>query len=299
MDMIEDIRTMDQLKVITFSKYKRCDVKKEWLDSMVQHKIESSCHWTTELICSGLFSDLWELILLFYAKYIHSGNPKLPIYLDRRFQWFKQVAHGVDELSLRNNVDIRKLFIEMVCILCISKRTHSYEMVKIPKDITIPKSRLVAPTIDFNKAFKPADPKELIISMNEFGYMLHTKNVMGACFWIEWMIQFMQKHKCVAVDRPYCSKYKTDAVWLIWDTLLGFVKNPLIQQILESIIRLFTIAYSPACKERRRFLLYYAISLVCDPIQMNVELVSDKKIISQAYEKCGSMFKEIKKQEVK
>ncbi len=129
--------------------------------------------------------------------------------------------------------------------------------------------------------------------------MLHTKNFLGAFFWIEWMIQFMQKHKCVAVDRPYCSKYKTDAVWLIWDTILGHTKDPLITQILESNIRLFTIAYSPACKERRRFLLYYAISLVCEPIQMNVEMVSDKKIVSQAYEKCGSMFKEIKKQEVK
>lgn len=62
--MIEDIRTADQFKLITFSKYKRTEVKKEWLNSMNKELLEACCYWTTELICSGLLVDLWELILL-------------------------------------------------------------------------------------------------------------------------------------------------------------------------------------------------------------------------------------------
>jgi hypothetical protein len=63
-------------------------------------------------------------------------------------------------------MEIRKLFTEMVCILCISPRHHSYEVVKITED-GIPTTRLKAPTIEFNKCFKPNDPKELFIAMND------------------------------------------------------------------------------------------------------------------------------------
>lgn len=299
MDLIDDIRTMDQFKTITFSKYKRPDVKKEWMNSMIKASIEPCCYWTTELICSALFTDLWELILFFYAKYIHVGNPKLPIYLDMRFQLFKKTVMTMDELQLRNNLEIRKLFIEMVCVLCTSTRSHSYEAVQISKEIGIPKSKLVAPTIEFNKAFKPADPRELIVAMNEFGYMLHSKNVMGACYWIEWIIQFTNAHKCVAVERPYSVKHKTDGIWVVWDTILCYTEHALCKQIIEALLRLFSIAFVPASKDRRKFLIYEAITLCCDQVKLDIQMVSNPKIIEQAYEKCWLMFKDIKKHEMK
>jgi hypothetical protein len=297
--MIEDIRTEDQFKTTTFSKYQKSAVKKEWLNNMIKGKIEASCYWTTELICSGHFVDLWELILLFYAKYIHVGNPKLPIYLDMRFQSFKKELDGVSELTLRNNVEIRKIFVEMICILCTSKRHHSFEIIQISAEEGIPTSKLKAPTIEYNKAFQPNDPKELFIAMNEFGYMLHTKNTIGACFWVEWLIQFTQKRKCVVVERNYSRKHKTDSIWLLWDTIIAYSNGVLIEKIIKSVISLFSIAFVPASKERRRFLIYYAISLCCDPIQFDVDMISNKSIIEQAYGKCSVMYEEIKKHEIK
>ena len=178
--MIEDIRTEDQFKVMTFSKYKRTDVKKEWMNTMNKGLLEACCNWTTELICSGLLLDVWELIFLFSFRHIHRGNPKLPLYLDMRYQGFKKVMEGTTELAVRNNPEIRKLFLEMVCVLASSKRSHAYEIISIPKEEGIPKTRLKAPTIEFNKAFRPNDPKELFIPMNEFSYMLHEKNAIGA-----------------------------------------------------------------------------------------------------------------------
>jgi hypothetical protein len=296
---IEDIRTEDQFRITTFSKYKRVDVKKEWLNSVMKGKIESCCYWTTELVCSGLFVDLWDLILLYYAKYIHVGNPKLPIYLEMRFQSFKKMAEGVNELTLRNKEEIRKLFIEIICILSTSKRHHSYEIIQIPKEDGIPSSRLKAPTIEFNKAFKQNDPKELFIAMNEFSYMLHCKNTVGACFWIEWLFQFTHKRKCLIAERNYSTKHKQDAVWLLWDTILLYAEGPLIQKIIQNVLSLFSIAFVPAAKERRRFLLYYAVSLCCEQISLEIEMISDKKIIEQVYKKCSVMYKDIKAHEVK
>lgn len=295
--MIEDVRT--DFKTLTFSKYQRHEVKKEWMNNMIKGKIEPCCYWTTELVCSGLFVDLWELILSFYAKYIHKGNPKLPIYIEMRFNTFRQHAEGVSELTLRNIPEIRTLFTEMICMMCTSTRYHSYEIIQIPKDEGIPTSRLKAPTIEYNKAFRPTDPKELFISMNEFGYMLHSKNTIGACFWVEWLLHFTQKKKCAIVERDYSTKYRSDSIWLIWDTIQAYAEGVLVLKIIKSLSSLFSIAFVPASKERRRFLIYYAITLCCEPIPLDVDMVANKKLIEHASQTCSIMYDEIKIHEIK
>jgi hypothetical protein len=295
--MIEDIRTEDQFKVLTFSKYKRTEVKKEWLNSINKGLLEACCYWTTELMCSGLLLDLWELIFMYSFRYIHRGNPKLPLYLEMRYQMFKKTIDGTTELELRNNEEIRKLFLEIVCVLASSKRSHAYEIVPIPKEEGIPKTRLKAPTIEFNKAFRPNDPKELFIPMNEFSYMLYEKNAIGACFWIEWLFSFFHKRKFVLTDRTFCQP--KDPIWLVWETILLYAKEQMVDKIVKSILSLFCGAYSSSCKEKRRFMIYYAITLCCEPIPFDVEIISNKKIIEQAYIKGNVLFQDKKTHEVK
>jgi len=292
--MIEDIRTEDQFKVMTFSKYKRMDVKKEWMNTMNKGLLEACCNWTTELICSGLLLDLWELLFLFSFRNIHRGNPKLPMYLDMRYQGFKKIMEGTTELAVRNNPEIRKLFLEMVCVLASSKRSHAYEIISIPKEEGIPKTRLKAPTIEYNKAFRPNDPKELFIPMNEFSYMLHEKNAIGACFWIEWLLAFFHKRKCVLTDRQ-----TKDPIWLVWETILLYAKDPMVEKVVRASLSLFSAAYSPSSKEKRRFMMYYAITLCCEPVSFDVEIITNKKIIEQAYVKGDLLFQEKKLHEVK
>ena len=123
---ISDIREKKEFKAKTFSGYKKSDVKKSLIQNINNKKIEEACYWSAELICSGHLIDLWNIILLYISNYIHLGNPKLPIYINIRFNDFKQILNSgyIDnELKLRNNNNIRKLFAEIICIICLSKKS--------------------------------------------------------------------------------------------------------------------------------------------------------------------------------
>lgn len=307
--VIEDARDASFFKKTTFSKYELSAVKKELLKSLVEGKLEQCCHWSTELVCSGHFTELWELVFLFFGKYVHAGNPKLPIYLELRLRAFVQAARAEPvELDLRNNLLVRKLVAEMMCVLALSPKRHGLEPVKVRKDeldLLNLHERFKAPGVTFaGKAFKPGDPKELFVPLNEFAYALHAKRNVDACYWLEWMMQFEGAKKALkCAPREYVSgkSAATDFVWLFLDVLMGQLKKKGVveEKVAASTLALFCINYTTAACERRRFLLYFLVALCCEPVAMDADIVPDKKIIEAVFPKCSLMYKDILRHSIK
>lgn len=316
---INDIRSSGDFKGISFSNFKKTDVKKELLNSLINSKIEPACYWSAELICAGHYGDLWETILHFYSKYIHLGNPKICIYLELRINHFKDIINNGyrdNELRMRNNDKIRRLFCEVMCVLCDAKRKHSFDNIKIKKDdfdMTQMTDRFKASSRKFaDEIFLQEDPKELFIAMNELAYNIDesVKNNITACYWMEWIMEFeaicKQKHEKILCERrnfvPVDSKFQMDVIWMIWDLFIQESKkrSKIVNKIMEAMLHLFTLKYTTGCYKKRKNILYFATSLLCENINTEEEIIrkSQQEIVTNIIKKVDMVYKQIKKNEI-
>jgi len=314
--IIEDTRKSTDFKTLTLSNYKKSEVKNALIESMLREKIENACNWSSELICSGHFFELWEVILLFFSKYIYLGNPKIPFYLKKRFKLFREITNSglfFNEMDLRNDETIRKLFAEIICVLTISKKKNNIDYIKIDRDeefdMTKNKDRFKAPTLDFaNKVMKPQDPKELSIAINELLYNLSIKDYKFSYYWVDWIIEFdticrSRKEQCVCykrVDLSVEKKYIKDIIWLVWECII-YQSNDLsnfIKETVQALFDLFCIKYTNACCKKRRYIIYYAVSIMFEPIDLTINLIEDKDLIEFYKEKINEVYRDIKKNEI-
>ena len=315
---INDVRPGPQFKSISFSGYKKTDVRKQLIESMKNGKLEPAANWCAELICAGHFMEVWEIILHYTGKHIHLGNPKIVIYLQMRFDIFKNImtqGQYLNELQLRNHPTIRKLFAEVISTLTLSNRKHSFEPIKINRveefDMTQMTERLKATSMSYAvDILKKEDPKELFIAINEFSYHISkdSHSTIGACYWIEWLIEFdaickkrrepcfCEKRSKIAVEK----KYQRDIIWILWDSLFYYceiIENQYIDKLMKAIFDIFCIKYTTASSKKRRYLLYFAVALLTEPVPTNIELMTNKPMIQNVVEKINEVYKQIKKQE--
>ena len=319
---IDDKRT--GFKNITFSKFQKSKAKQELIKCIYDNKIENANYWTAEFICAGHYLDLWEIIILYATRYIHSGNPKLPIYLNMRFDNFTSIINTGyinDMLILRNNSKIRNLFSEIICILCYSNKKQTYQEIKLNKleefDLINLSSKFKAPNVSFLEiVFKDDDPTELLIPVNELIYSITSGNMIDACYWYEWIIEYenickKKKKQCICQVRSYAPEGShNDIIWIIWDILFYYAdpknsvsKNtsnlPVINKIIKSLYSLFIIKYKSTSRTKRKYIIYYAFSILTDNIDLDIALINEtnKDKIKVIVEKIDNVYRDIKKNE--
>lgn len=314
---INDLRSPAMFRGISFSGFKKTEVKTQMIENMKKGKVEQACYWCAELIGAGHYSDIWELILHFFGKHIHLANPKIAIYLSMRHVIFKNiVAQGFysTPLQLRNNSQIRRLFAEIICNLTLSPKKPSVEPIKIDRKEEFEILHLIekarAPSLEYSSdIFMKEDPNELTIALNEFAFQISkdSKNMTAACYWVEWLSEFevicktrKQPIRCQRRSYPVDKNFQKDAVWLIWDAILTESErrdNALVNKIIQSIMEIFCINYTTAANKRRRHLMYFAISLLTEPVVITGDIVSNREVLQIVMSHVNQLYSQIKQNE--
>jgi hypothetical protein len=174
------------------------------------------------------------------------------------------------------------------------------------------RDKFKAPSNKFaQEIFLTEDPKELFPAVNEIAFNIseECKNTMNACYWLEWIMEFeticKAKREQIICERRNFSqvntKFQKDIIWIVWDLFLFESKkrSKFIQKTMASLFSLFTLKYIPGCQKKRKNLLYFAISLLCENIISNEEIIrlSQQEIVSNILKKVDSVYKQIKQNE--
>jgi hypothetical protein len=315
---ISDIRTEKDFRGISFSGYKLTEVKANLVKCLKENKIEDACYWSAEMVCSAHYLELWDAVIGYYAKYIHIANPKMANYLEQRIRLFVDIIKQYSglELTARNNLKIRHLVCEVICMVCSAKKSNACADVKIQesdRDISAIRDRYNAPNIDYLKSvFKEDDPRELYIPVNELCYQISKDggSPYSACFWIEWINDHVKTalrtgtrvlcNRRVFPDVYVLEPLQMDSVWLVWDALIKEAetrRKPLLRKVMNSLLYLFSLKYTSGTYVKRKHLLFFAVSLLTLPMNIEKEPLltpQTKELIDVVKAKVNKIYRQIK-----
>ena len=313
---IDDIRSTTDFKGNTFSNFKKTEVKKQLENNLNQGRIEPSCYWAAEFICANQYNALWDILICFYFKHIHTGNVKACVYLKNRMASYTQIAkNGYKdiEIHMRNSQHIRILFCEVICVLCESKRGRTFTEVKInPEnfDLSICVDKFRAPNTEYAIFFDAEkDPKDLFIALNEFSYNIahNSEDNVMACYWMEWVVAYNATcvrngivNKCG--NRHFAQveyKHKSHIIWLLWHAIIS--ESQMREQIVENIIQdcffIYCFNFGTGCVAKRKSIIYFSISLLTEQFSTSEPIIGDKNKLSNIIENIDHIYTQIKQNE--
>ena len=92
-----------------------------------------------------------------------------------------------------------------------------------------------------------------------------------------------------------------DIVWIVWDVFLNEAnkRQKIVPKVVNSLLNLFTLKYTSGCNRKRKYILYFVVSLLCENPNMDEEIIREKQkeIVSNVIKKIGSVYKQIKQNE--
>jgi hypothetical protein len=223
-------------------------------------------------------------------------------------------------LLLRNNVIIRELIVELVCIIILSRKRKLEQLKKITKgDFVLSsfKLRLEAKDSSLSSNYlKENDPSEVRIAMNELVYQMKQRNFDKVLYWLSWMLEwdklnvkqygkFKVHPRLVQGVEP---KFATNIIWLIWEYINDIrfkvntfsTHNSLTEEDNEQINYLwkcFTLNYSNTKRNKRIHLVIWALKIIVNPLDFSIKLIDKEYLLFQILANYNIMIEKIKSQE--
>jgi hypothetical protein len=100
---------------------------------------------------------------------------------------------------------------------------------------------------------------------------------------------------------PVDNKHQMDIIWIVWDVFLSESekRSKIVQKIIRSLLTLFTLRYTSGCYKKRKYILYFVVSLLCENVHLEEEIMREtqKGIVANIVKKIDHVYKQIKQNE--
>ena len=100
---------------------------------------------------------------------------------------------------------------------------------------------------------------------------------------------------------PVLDKYQMEPIWIIWEVIFKECKikdDTLTTKIVSSLLEIFGIRYTSGVQKRRRFLIYFAIAMLTEQVDMSIDMIGDRSKTDAIIKKINVVYKDVKKNEV-
>lgn len=329
--MIQDTRGLNDFKINTIGGHKRQDVMNGLDKAISQGQIEMACYWASQLLCSGYVTQLWDKLTTYASKNINIANPSLPQWISSKCRIWRNMIHGKKEFSkagilhIRNLQQFRNIVVEMVVVLCQSrKRKLDTGSVKITDQdfivSTFTNKCIARKTNYIGDLVGANDTREVIIAANElYHYLLH-KDIDHAIYWIQWILnwekQNIKRYKSFQVQarqiEGISDAHQRDVMWLIWSVfhqvrqhILNTTKQhnmgntKLIDQItklelqLNALWDMYILDWKPGAKSRKLPLLIWSIQYLVYPLDWSIPIIGNLSNFIKASASINKMYMKI------
>jgi hypothetical protein len=97
------------------------------------------------------------------------------------------------------------------------------------------------------------------------------------------------------------TKLQKEIIWIIWDLFLheAEIRGKFVKKVIDALFSLFTLKYVTGCQKKRKNILYFAVSILCENINSNEEIMrpSQQELVSNILKKISLIYGQIKKNE--
>tara|TARA_Y100000590_G_scaffold150703_1_gene173095 strand:+ start:555 stop:1883 length:1329 start_codon:yes stop_codon:yes gene_type:complete len=281
----------EDYKKKTFSGYKKTQVNSSLKKCIIKQELDRACKWGAELDLSNQISNLWEQLIIYACNEINVINPRLPVYLWKRYEEFLKLLDFYDKKTIKNSQESRNRLCDLICVITLSPKKKIPKFKKINEkylNIEVLKDKMEAKNFsEIEFLLKDDDPIELKIPLNELAnYLSLDKKGTGiiekSFFWLEWLLYYEKlyikkngKFNCGCRERKNIdNKYSFDCIWLVWDIILYQTKKRykkeyynLLKESIQSLYNLYKVNYKKGKRNKRIIYIKYCLLLLfnCTP----------------------------------
>ncbi len=224
-------------KQLSFSNFKKTDVKKRFMNCLKNNELDNSLYWGVELDLSGEQEYIWNQILYFYCDYVNIYNSSFILYYFKRYESFIHYSKNIykEKYDYRNSLKMRNHLCELISTIVCSNYNTIQKLPKISNnDFDFNNHILLCKEInEINNIILINDPKDIIVPCNEILYILsnnhNSSDYKKKClFWINWLFTWDKQFNNNLVFRKIDnidSKYYHNIHWIIWEIIFYSIKK--------------------------------------------------------------------------